>query len=106
MFWVWVWDSNCWCLSFFCKPYPGIDSEAIVKEDWGEQWEAPPENSGKFSVGQLWNDLPVVGIVYGIDGDVEVTDAVPGGQGDVEEDNLQEIDAANLDRKFFNVTHL
>ena len=29
----------------------------------------------------------------GIDGDVEVTDAVPGGQGDVEEDNLQEVDA-------------
>ena len=50
--------------------------------------------------------LPVVGGVDGIYGDVEVTDAVPSGQGDVQEDNLQEIDASSLARKFFNVTHL
>ena len=47
-----------------------------------------------------------MGVVDGIDGDVEVTDAVPGWQGDVQEDNLQEIDASSLVRKFFNVSHL
>ena len=57
-------------------------------------------------MGQLRIGLPVVGVVDGMDGDVEVTDAVPGGQGDVEEDNLQEVDAPNLERKFFNVAHL
>ena len=61
---------------------------------------------GKFSAGQFCVGLPVVGVVDGIDGDVEVTDAVPGWQGDVQEDNLQEIDASSLVRKFFNVSHL
>ena len=61
----------------------------------------------EIQVDSVWDSgLPVVGVVDGIDGDVEVTDAVPGWQGDVQEDNLQEIDASSLVRKFFNVTHL
>ena len=30
------------CISSICKPDPGVDSEAIIKEDRGEKRESPP----------------------------------------------------------------